>query len=289
MSEEDEKKAEIDAEAMGGNDAGAPEISRDEDVVESSEENAGEEGGSETGEGSLSGYGGIFEEEEVESGGYGEFVVEEFSADKTTDRVVKVTHMSERLARHIVLWVYFSFGLILSVASLVLEEIYETHIIITVFPFVAGVLMLIFGVAKLVVDITRKNYLNEEKNSTASSIIFIIMGLIVLADTIVTLVEREPDEEEITFWANGFIGIVWGVYGLVEAARAFNHAINRMVKHENATFHVIWGLIELVFAILLIYNPNEHIALHLVIFGLQLMFTSITRMPFIRERAMRKT
>ncbi|MCD8200507.1 MAG: hypothetical protein LUD47_00350 [Clostridia bacterium] len=267
----------------------SPDSARNEDTVQfrDSEEELSYSAYSKGAE-SFPGYGGIFEEEEEEEGGgYAEEIVEEFTANTAIKRVVRFTHMSENRARYIVLWSYFAFGLILATLSLVLDEIYEMEIITKIFPFVAGSLLFIFGTVRFVRALIRKEYLETEKQSMATPIIFIILAVMILVDTSFAVTGGE-EGEELYIWANVFIGVVWGVYGLVEAARAFNHAISGASKHENVTYFVIRGLIELVFSILLIYDPMEHIALHLVIFGLEVMFSAITHMPFIRNYAYKK-
>ena len=68
-----------------------------------------------------------------------------------------------------------------------------------------------------------------------------------------------------------FIGIIWGLLGLVKAAGEFDEIIADIKRKEPFVFSLALCVFELVLAVLLILNPFANIEHHLLLLGLELI------------------
>ncbi len=209
---------------------------------------------------------------------YGDFIIEEFSTENAINKFVKYTHLSEKTVSYIISVLYIILGLTCALCALIFDEIRHTEIKKTIFPYVVGAKKIILGVMKFLKNISTKEYASTHTNVTATSVIYIIIGLMIVIESALSLTYAEGEGS----WSIGFIGIVWGVYGLTEAAHAFNHAFSRIARSENFVYFLIKGIIQLVLAIMLLYDPNEHISMHIIVFGIQLIFSAVTMLPVVK-------
>ncbi len=202
---------------------------------------------------------------EEESGGYGDFIVEEFSAETNVRRVVSLTKLPANAAVYFVAAIYFIVG-VLCVA--ITKQIAE------VLPYIVGGMMTVIGVVQFIIAMVRHEYRTLKTNRTASSLIITALGIMILVQKI------DPESDPIML-----ISVAWGILGLFESAHAFNHAFKRIANSERCVYYLIKGLIECAVAFLLLYQPESEAAhhFHIIVLGANLIFDSITMIPKIKS------
>lgn len=212
-------------------------------------------------------YTGYYSDEDEEEGEgftpppvYGDFIIEEFSSDVNVPRIAKKTGISQEVISYIFAALYLIVG-VLCVS--ITEQVQG------VIPYIVGGVMVLVGLIRFITAIIRKEYRTVKTNQTASSLIFVALGIMIIV---------ESD------WAITFISIVWGILGLMEAARAFNHAFSKIAASERCIYHIIKGIVEGVLAFLLLYQPDHHITLHIVVFGIQLIIDAVYMVPWVKRR-----
>ncbi len=205
----------------------------------------------------------IYEEFPVTSAiGEGSELVEGFSPHGTAEFVNGNTpHIADKIIYYIMSAVYLGVGL---------TCIFAAEQVIWALPYIVGSFMLLLGVVQFILAIKNREYRQTKSNKTAGSLV--LVGLAVMI-----LLERE--------WASSFIPIVWGVIGLFEGAHALNHAFARISGGMRCSYFIIKGVIELVLAFLLLYEPVHHITLHVVVFGANLVLDAITMLPVVKKFA----
>ncbi len=201
--------------------------------------------------------------------GFGDFLVEEFSPENAVGKVVKATHLSTDMISYVLAALYFIVGVACVVITILFEYVYDNATDLkTIFAYIVGGVMIIVGLIRLVSAIRRKEYAVTNTNVTASSLIFLALGIMIVIET---------------EWAITFIAIAWGMFGLLEGAHAFNHAFSRIARSQNPTYYLVKGLIEIVLAFMLLWEPDEHITMHIIVLGVQLVFDAVTMMPVVKR------
>lgn len=191
-------------------------------------------------------------------------LVEEFSPHGTAEKVEQYTRLSEKVVHYVMAVIYFALG-VACVAA--------TKYLLLWLSYIVGSFMALIGVLQFISAIRNKEYVQTNSNKTAGSLILIALAVMILIDH---------------DWADAFIPIVWGVIGLVEGAHAFNHAFSRISRGMRCSYYMVKGIIEVVLAFLLLYEPAHHITLHIIVFGVNLMFDGITMLPVVRKLTARK-
>lgn len=194
-----------------------------------------------------------------EATAYGDFILEEYSAESTAKKVSKYIRLPENLAKYVLAAIYLAVGLVCVIIP---------HDVESVLPYIVGGMLAAVALARFVFAIIEKEYRSTHSNKTASSLI--LMGL-----SVMILLEHD--------WAHTFIPIVWGVIGLAEGAHAFNHALSRISRGMRSAYYIIKGIVEVVVAFLLLYKPEEYAELHIIVFGVSLILDGITVMPIVKK------
>ena len=215
---------------------------------------------------SFSGFKGYDEAAAAEEHTGGDFLIEEFSAETNAYKLSKAIKISEKTLRYILCSVYFIVGLVCLAHS--------NHLKIA-FPYIVGGFMIAIGLGLFIYAVKTKEYVHTHSNNTASSLVMIALGVLIC-------VEYKS--------AFTIISVAWGFLGLIEAAHAFNHAFSRIARSGRCIYYIGKGIGELVLAFLLLYEPSNdhHIPLHIMIFGLQLIFDAITTFPPVKDYLSRK-
>lgn len=220
-------------------------------------------GGGGEGELYFTGYSGYAEEEKEEFTPppvYGDFIIEEFSSDVNVPRVAKKTGISQEIISYIFAALYLIVGVLCVAATKQVQGI---------IPYIVGSVAVLAGLIRFITAIVRKEYRTVKTNQTASSLIFVALGIMII-------VEHD--------WAITFISIVWGILGLMEAARAFNHAFSKIAASERCIYHIIKGIVEVVLAFMLLYEPDHHLETHIIVFGVQLIIDAVYMVPWVKRR-----
>ena len=203
---------------------------------------------------------------EVRTESYGDYIIEEFSAETNVSRITKFTKLPENA-------VTYAFSVIYLIVGVLCVAI--TQRIIDILPYIVGGMMIIIGTARFVLALKKREYRHLKTNHTATSLIVTALGIMIIIQ------HFQPDNES----AITFISIVWGILGLFEGAHAFNHAFKRIANSERCVYYLIKGLIEVIVAFLLLYDPGNHEThqLHIIVFGLNLIFDAITMLPKVKR------
>lgn len=196
---------------------------------------------------------------------YGDYLIEEFSAETNVSRVTKFTRLPENIVKYFFAAIYFIVG-VLCVAI--------TDPVTELLPYIVGGMMIVIGSVRFVVALIKREYRHVKTNHTATSLIITALGIMIIVQSF------QPENES----AITFISIAWGILGLFEGAHAFNHAFKRIANSERCVFYLIKGLVELIVAFMLLYDPVNHEThrFHIIVFGLNLLFDSITMIPQVK-------
>lgn len=195
--------------------------------------------------------------------GYGDFLIEEFSAESNVKKLTKATHLSEMTVNYIMSVVY----LVIGVVCVSLPGYIQTA-----FPYIVGGFMAVIGLGQFIFAVRAKEYVHTHSNVTATSLVMIALSVLIM-------VEYEA--------AFTIIAIAWGLIGLMEGAHAFNHAFSRIARSERCIYYLAKGIIEIVLAFLLLCDV-EHITMHTIYFGINLVFDAVTMFPPVKAYFSRK-
>lgn len=194
----------------------------------------------------------------------GDFLLEEFTPHVNARAVRKLAHIREDTVMYFLSAAYIVIG-ILCLAI--------TDHMAYALPYIVGAMMAVVGILRFIFAVRNREYVHTESNKTASSIILMALSVIILID-------RE--------WASVFIPTVWGILGLFESAHAFNHALSRIARGMNSAYYLVKGIIELALAFLLLYDPIHHLNIHIIIFGVQIIFRGAMAIPALKRRLSRR-
>ncbi len=199
------------------------------------------------------------EDGEVDLGTLGDRMIDTVSVETNVETVSRGFKMPESVAKYVMGIVYILLGAVCAAIP---------HRIESVLPYVVGGILGVFSIMRFIFAIMDKEYLRSDTNRTVSS-------LIMLGVCIMIIIEHE--------WAHTFIPMIWGVWGLIEGAHAFNHAIARIAKHRSFIYFVIKGIAEVVVAFLLLYEPHQYGVVHIIVFGVSLILDGLVTLPFIHK------
>ena len=205
------------------------------------------------------------EAQETHTEGIADAILEGFSAETHVSRLSKITKLPEHIAIYFIAAVYLVVG-VLCVAV--------TNKITEVLPYIVGGMMFIIGISRFLTALITHEYRHTKTNVTAMSLIVTALGIMIIVQQI------QPENES----AITFISIVWGILGLMEGAHALNHAFERIANSERCIYFLIRGIVELVVAFMLLYDPGNHEThhFHIIVFGLNLILDSVTMIPQVK-------
>lgn len=200
---------------------------------------------------------------EVHAESYGDKMVRTFSPENGARRLSEFVNLPVNVVYYLLSAVYLAVGIVCVAFPVAITG---------VLPYVAGGMMIFVGLVRFVLAIVRKEYRRTETNRTATSLILIALGVMII-------VQHFGDNDA----AITFIAIVWGIFGLFEGAYAFNRAFKRIACAERAAMYVLKGIVEVAVAFLLLYDPASHDAhyLHIIVFGCNLIIDAVTMLPFM--------
>lgn len=127
-------------------------------------------------------------------------------------------------------------------------------------PLIVGVSMIIVGAFGVFVGFETKNYKVPEISGIGDSVVLTLLGLVIVISHNASLL---------------LIGVIWGLLGLGKGAKEINTFIFRLLNKENFIFPLVIGILEIIFGLILILEPTEHIAFHVIILGINMVLFSI--------------
>lgn len=203
---------------------------------------------------------------DARTGSYGDFLVEEFSAESHITKVTSITHLPKNAVTYFIAAVYLIVGVLC-----VSLPVTIMHFL----PYIVGGMMTVIGVVQFIVAMVHREYRDARTNQTATSLMVLALGIMIII--------QELDEGNDS--AIMLISVAWGILGLFEAAHAFNIAFMRIAKSERCVFVLLKGIVECVVAFYLLYRPDSHEAhmYHIIVFGVNLIFDSVTMLPPVHK------
>lgn len=203
--------------------------------------------------------------EEEHSEGIADAILEGISAETNVSRLSKITKLPKHTVTYVIAAIYFVVGVLCVVIT---SEITE------VLSYIVGGMMIIVGFARFLMAIVKHEYRHTKTNVTAMSLIITALGIMMIVQHL-----QPENEADITF-----ISIVWGIIGLLEGAHAFNHVFERISNSERCIYYLLKGIVELVVAFMLLYDPGNHEThhFHIIVFGVNLILDSITMIPQVK-------
>lgn len=204
-------------------------------------------------------------DEEEHTEGIAHSILDEFSAEGNILRLTKLTKLPKHTVTYIMAAICFIIG-VLCVAI--------TSQITEVLPYLVGGIMVLIGATRFIIALVTHEYRHLRTNRTAMSLIVTALGIMIIVQHVL------PDNNS----AITFISIVWGILGLLEGAHALNHAFKRIANSERCVYFLIRGIVELVVAFMLLYDPGNHAThhFHIIVFGINLIMDSVTMIPQVK-------
>lgn len=205
----------------------------------------------------------VIEEEHTE--GFADSIISILSPEGNVSRVTKLTKLPPHIVTYVVAAICFVIGVLCVTITDRLTE---------VLPYLVGGVMVVLGGVRFIVALCQHEYRHTKTNRTAMSLVVLGLGTMIIVQHVM------PNNSS----AITFIAVVWGILGLFEGGHALNHAFKRIANSERCVYFLIKGIVELVVAFLLLYNPGNHEIhhFHIIVFGLNLILDSITMIPQVK-------
>lgn len=127
-------------------------------------------------------------------------------------------------------------------------------------PVLIGIASIVIASVSLTRDIKEKEYARLDTMRIPRDLVAIILGIIIL-------LKKEN--------AIPFIAIVWGISGLKRGCKGLNIAVYNKVHKKAFALELIHSTLEILLAILLIFNPFEKLEKHLVLLGIEMIISSL--------------
>lgn len=127
-------------------------------------------------------------------------------------------------------------------------------------PVIVGVSMTAAGAFGILVSRIEKNYRHPGISTMGESLVLTLLGIVIFVSQNSSLL---------------VLGVVWGLLGLGKGAKEINTFLYRLTNKENFVFPLIMGILEVIFGLILIFEPTDHIAFHVVILGINMILYSI--------------
>lgn len=129
----------------------------------------------------------------------------------------------------------------------------------TALPYILGILMVVWGLGRIVRGIVTGEFRKEETKLTANGIVYLLLGAVILW--------HHANADEV-------IGSIWGLLGLIKGSEVLNAAICAYAMKKPFIRGMLQAAIELVLGLLLLVDPNSSVRHHVFILGLELVLIS---------------
>jgi len=131
-----------------------------------------------------------------------------------------------------------------------------TERIVRFLPLILGTLLILLSILRFSQVFDDLKYTRDEAFIAGNGTLYLVLGIIILA--------KNAD-------AYYLIGIAWGILGLIRDSRNFTAEMFLVVQKQKHIKDALWHII---YAILLILDPPEHLHFHVMVFGLELFDSS---------------
>lgn len=127
--------------------------------------------------------------------------------------------------------------------------------IVRALPYLLGAVMAVSGGASVVAGV-RARRLEAGKHSIGTGLVMSVVGVVALVQGSASII---------------YIGVIWGVLGLLKAARGFDDALRHIAAHERFVLILAFAVFNLVVSVLLVSNPFGSIDHHIFVLGVELL------------------
>ncbi|MGM9662298.1 MAG: hypothetical protein ACI3WR_04300 [Oscillospiraceae bacterium] len=176
---------------------------------------------------------------------------EEWKALAAARRAPEAYHRQERAFADVKNGRAFALLLLLAGAACLLF----TEPVYTALPYLLGGVMMALGLGDILCGLLTGEFRSRETKLTANGVVFFFLGAVILY--------HRAD-------ADGIIGSIWGVLGLVKGAEALNTAMYCCAEKSPFLGKTLQAAVELLLAILLLVQPDTAVRHHVFLLGLEL-------------------
>ena len=131
-----------------------------------------------------------------------------------------------------------------------------TNQMYAVFPYIAGIFLVLIGSFDIVRGIKTQEYKDAETKLLANGIVYVILGLVI--------VYLRNDSEYM-------IGALWGLLGIFKSSEALNISLHKMYLKKPFHKELIRAVIELALGILLLIDAHASLQHHIILLGIELL------------------
>lgn len=131
-----------------------------------------------------------------------------------------------------------------------------TNRMYAVFPYMAGIFLLLMGSFDVIRGIKTQEYQDAETKLIANGIVYTILGIVIL--------HVRNDSEYM-------IGALWGVLGVIKSSEALNISLHQMYLKKPFLKELLRAVIELLLGILLLLDARSSLQHHIFLLGVELL------------------
>lgn len=127
-------------------------------------------------------------------------------------------------------------------------------------PYTMGCLMIAIGASSVFCAVITKEYKRLDTKLSSTGILLIVIGI-----SIIVHGNR----------ADGLIGVIWGIFGLLEGTESLNVAIYNITHKKKWFADMLQTMLQITLALLLLIDPVTKLYPHMRILGMEHMALAI--------------
>lgn len=127
-------------------------------------------------------------------------------------------------------------------------------------PYTMGCLMIAIGASSVFCAVITKEYKRLDTKLSSTGILLLVIGI-----SIIVHGNR----------ADGLIGVIWGIFGLIEGTESLNIAIYNITHKKKWLADMLQTMLQITLALLLLIDPVTKLYPHMRILGMEHMALAI--------------
>lgn len=164
---------------------------------------------------------------------------------------LKAYHKEHRASTNTMISRTFAILLLLSGVTCILF----TNQVHRLFPYILGGIMILIGLNHTLFGLWTGEYRSQETKLTAGGIVYVALGVVILF--------HHAD-------ADGMIGSVWGILGLMKGSEALNLSLFCFSQKKPFLAKGLQATVELILGFLLLLDPLSAVRHHIFLLGIEL-------------------
>ena len=141
--------------------------------------------------------------------------------------------------------------------------VFSAHVM-AILPYLLGGGMVVAGLLMIFLSVEEGDLYRSLTEEMAYGSTMVIVGIV--------FVLKGTD-------ALAAVGTTWALIGTVKAAKSLHRTFQRIHYHEHCLLSLLEFLVRLTLSLLLLFNPLDKIHGHVVLLGLELIFSNIRFAP----------